>query len=289
MQKIAIIGANGRNAATWTAAFLQAGFSVRALVRDAARRPRSEGAVWVEFELNDPRTYRASLSGVDLFALITPAEPGQTDRELALVEAARESGVTRIVNLSVLGADLPSPISPFARWQAPVEAALRDCGLKYVTLRPNAYMQNILLQRGGIEAGAYVEPTGDAAISWIDVDDIAEVAVAVAKGDHDGEAIDLTGPKALGGKDVAAALSVVLGYPIAFVSPALSVFRRGLLDRGAPAWRADALGELYEAILSGRAHHLSAVTPSTERLLGHSARSVGDFMGRAFRDGKRSS
>ena len=89
-------------------------------------------------------------------ALVTPADPRQTEREIALIEAAERSGVQRILNLSVIGADLPEPISAFARWQASVEKALEGGATPYVTLRPNAFMQNLLLQKASIEAGRFI-------------------------------------------------------------------------------------------------------------------------------------
>jgi uncharacterized protein YbjT (DUF2867 family) len=103
--------------------------------------------------LDDHSAYGPALEAVGVLALVTSADPRQTGRELGLIAAAKASGVWRILNLSVIGADLPSPISPFAHWQTPVEAALRESGIPHVTLRPNAFMQNILLQKAAIDAG----------------------------------------------------------------------------------------------------------------------------------------
>jgi uncharacterized protein YbjT (DUF2867 family) len=91
---------------------------------------------YVAFDLDDRRTYRPALVNTGLLALVTPADPRQSERELALIEAAERSGVQRILNLSVIGADLATPISAFARWQAPVEKALEGGATPYVTLRP---------------------------------------------------------------------------------------------------------------------------------------------------------
>jgi uncharacterized protein YbjT (DUF2867 family) len=280
--EIAIIGSAGRNAAAWTESFLTAGFAVRGLVRNAAQRPGRRGVDYVEFDLDDHSTYERALDSLEILALVTPADPRQTERELGLIGAAKKVGVRRILNLSVIGADLPAPISPFARWQAPIEAALSDSGLAHVTLRPNSFMQNILLQRRAIEAGRYGEPLGAAASSLIDVRDIADVAVLAARGDHDGEAVVLTGPEALRGDDIARILSEACGRAVTFASPSIGVFRKSLVDQGAPAWRVDALAELYEAIQAGAAGHVGRVAPGVEEIIGRPPRAFRNFAQEMF-------
>src|SRR5260370_23396652 len=104
---IAIIGSSGRNPASWLEAFLQAGFTVRNLVRDASGRAGRQGVDYVGFDLDDRSAHASVLDGVDVLALVTPADPRQIERELGLIEAAKASGIRRIVNLSVIGADLP--------------------------------------------------------------------------------------------------------------------------------------------------------------------------------------
>lgn len=281
MPTIAIIGATGRNAVAWTEAFLAAGFDIRSLVRNPDAQPPHPGMRPVSFDLDDHATHAPALAATDVLALVTPADPRQTGRELALVDAARRAGVGRILNLSVTGAELPAPVTPFARWQAPVEAALQASGIPHVTLRPNGYMQNMLQQRAGIAAGRYVEPSGGAATSLIDIRDIAAVAVAVADG-HDGEALTLTGPEAVTGTRIAEILAEATGRPVAFASPPVAAFRAALLDQGMPGWRADGLAELYQAIADGRAGHLAKVSPAVERITGRPPRSLRDFAREAF-------
>jgi uncharacterized protein YbjT (DUF2867 family) len=265
-------------------AFFNAGFAVRNLVRTASGHPVRRGIEHVEFDLDQPSTYRPALEAVNVLALVTPADPRQTERELGLIDAAKASGVRRILNLSVIGADLPHPISAFARWQTPVEAALREAGIPHVTLRPNAFMQNILLQTGAIDTGVYMEPTGAMGSSLIDVRDIAAVAVSVAHGSHDGRALVLTGSEVLSGAAIAEILSAATGKQVSFVSPPIAAFRTALLDRGAPVWRADALTELYDAIQGGRAGHTAHVSPEVERITGRPPRTLRDFARQSFRN-----
>jgi len=269
---VAVIGTMGTNTSKWTPALLGCGFTVRSLVRTpvVALAP---GQTQMRFDLEDKSGYEGALGGADILALVTPPHPDQVARETALIAAAEAAGVKRIVNLSTLGADLPEPITAFARWQREIETALARSSVPAVTLRPNFFMQNILAQRSAIRSGIFAQPWGAFAMSVIDVSDVAEVAASVADGSHDGTAIDLTGPEALTGEEMAALLARAVGYPVAFVSPDLADFRAALDQQHTPAWMIDALVEIYGAMAEGRAQHLSHVSdgvPSVLKRPGHS-------------------
>jgi uncharacterized protein YbjT (DUF2867 family) len=282
MKTIAIIGSGGTNARPWTNAFLAAGWRVRSLVRDPNRVAPRERLAAVAFDFDDRRSYEPALAGVDALALISPARPEQVAWECALIAAAQRAGVGGVIKVSVIGADMSEPISFFARSAAQVEEALRRSGAPHIVLRPNGYMQNLLRQRASIEAGSLVEPLGAIAASHVDVHDLADVAVRVAEGPFDGRALTLTGPAALTGDEMAATLSGVLGRPVRYVLPSPAQFRAALTERGAPAWQIDAVVELQEAILSGRAPHLAVVTADIEAATARRPRSFAEFARREF-------
>lgn len=279
---IAIIGASGTNAAPWTDAFLAAGWKVRNLVRDPGRAATRANRTTAALDLDDRRSYEPALAGVDVLGLATPAAPEQAERETGLIEAAERSGVARIIRVSVMGAELAQPISPFARWAAEIDAALSRSKIAHVVLRANGYMQNLLRQRGSIEAGRYVQPTGETAASYLDVRDIADVAVAAANGSFDGKVLTLTGPEALTGAQIAAVLSEALRRPVRFVSPDLERFGEELIENGVPTWRVDALVEVHSNILAGRGSHLSAVSPDVMAATGRPPRALRPFAEHAF-------
>jgi uncharacterized protein YbjT (DUF2867 family) len=283
MKTIAIIGSGGTNARPWTNAFIAAGWQVRNLVRNPREAAPRERLAAVAFDFDDRRTYEPALAGVDVLALISPALPEQVAWESALIAAAHDVDVGGVIKLSVIGADLNEPISFFARNAARVEQALRRSGVPHIVLRPNGYMQNLLRQRASIEAGSMVEPLGAIAASHVDVHDLADVAVSVAEGPFDGRAPTLTGPAALTGDEMAATLASVLGRPVRYVSPSPAQFRAALTERGAPAWQVDAVIELQEAILAGRAPHLAVVTTDIEAATGKPPRSFAQFAEREFR------
>jgi len=282
MKTIAIIGSSGTNARPWTDAFLAAGWRVRRLVRDP---PKIESRPYLHataFDFGDPESYAPALAGIDVLALISPAQPNQVVWETALIAAAARAEAGGIIKLSVLGAEMAEPISFFARNAAQTEQVLRGSGVPHVILRANGFMQNVLRQRAAIEAGNFIEPSGATAASRIDVHDLADVAVAVADGPFDGRALVLTGPAALTGEEMAATLSGVLSRPVRYISPPLPQFRAALTERGLPAWQIDAFIELQEAVLDGRAPHLALVTPDVETATGRPPRSFARFAEREF-------
>ncbi|MGO9423595.1 NmrA family NAD(P)-binding protein [Roseiarcus sp.] len=282
MKTIAIIGHSGTNARPWTEAFLAAGWRVRSLVRDPERAMRPRSLTPVAFDLDAPGRYESAVAGVDVLALVTPAHPRQVAWEGVLIEAAEPRAVGGIVKLSVIGADLARPISYFARNAAEAETTLRASRVPHVILRASGFMQNLLRQRASIEAGSLVDPSGGAPASLVDVLDLADVAVAVANGPFDGRALTVTGPAALTGDEMAAALSTVMKRPVRLVSPPLASFRAVLAESGLPAWRVDAAVELQEAILDGRAPHLAEVSGDVPAATGRPARAFAEFARREF-------
>lgn len=282
MKTIAVIGTAGTNARSWISAFLAAGWQVRNLVRDPNRVAPRRSLTAARFDFEDPKTYQPALAGVDVLALVSPAQPRQIDWESALIAAAARGSVPGIVKLSVMGADMAEPISFFARNASRIEGILRASGVPHVVLRANGFMQNLLRQRGSIEAGSLVDPSGAIATSPVDVTDIADVAVAVANGGFDGRTLTLTGPEALTGADMAATLSAALGRPVRHVAPPLAQFRAALTESGLPAWQVDAVIELQEAILAGRAPHLAQVTADVQTVTGRPPRSLAQFARREF-------
>ena len=94
--------------------------------------------------MTDPASLRAAARGVrtivHLVAIVEGA-PATFERVMAagtgnLVEAARESGVRRIVLMSALGTG-PGATVPYFRAKWAAEQAVRDCGIEHVVLRPS--------------------------------------------------------------------------------------------------------------------------------------------------------
>jgi hypothetical protein len=128
----------------------------------------------------------------------------------------------------------------------------------------------------------YAEPIGDNSISYVDVRDVADVAVAASGGDFDDEALNLTGREAIGGARISNLLGQAIGKPVRFASSDLESFRSSLAEGNLPEWHIDALIELYTSVQQGRASHVRSVTPDIENITGKRPRSFLEFAQDAF-------
>jgi uncharacterized protein YbjT (DUF2867 family) len=117
----------------------------------------------------------------------------------ALLSAASEAGVRRIVlqsSSSVPSGDLDNSV---ARYHILTERAIRSSGLKWTFLQPNTFMTNTFDWREQLAAGDTVRAAfADVAVATIDPADIAAVSVQALSTDANaGRSYRLSGPEAL--------------------------------------------------------------------------------------------
>ena len=117
----------------------------------------------------------------------------------ALIQAAEEAGVRRIVHVSITNATRDSPL-PYFRGKAEVEDAIRQSGLSYAILRPTLIFgiediltNNIawLLRRFPMHP---IFGSGQYRVQPIFVDDLARLAVKMGER-NDNVALDAVGPE----------------------------------------------------------------------------------------------
>lgn len=187
---------------------------------------------YVEFDLERPETWGATLADVDrLFLLIPPAVGVDPVREFA--SAAARMGVDHVVYLSILGAE-KLPVLPHRR----VEKHLARSGVAWTFLRASWFMQNLseIHRPEIVERDELFVPAGDGVLSFTDARDVAAVAATVlTAAGHRNRAYDLTGPEALDFHDAAAVFTDVLDRPITYADPSRLAFARHMYRRGVPA------------------------------------------------------
>ena len=109
-------------------------------------------------------------------------------------------------------------------------------------------------------------PTGDSKVSFIDIRDIAAVAVAVLTADdHLNQALTLTGGEAMDHHEMAAALSEITGKTIDYVSITEQDMAAGLKSEG---WQGDAVEMGLKVFRSMRQGENELVTSDVEKVLG---------------------
>jgi uncharacterized protein YbjT (DUF2867 family) len=94
------------------------------------------------------------------------------------VNEAKKSGVRHIVKQSVMGADMESVVGSL-RLHRQAEKIIEEPGIPYTFLRPGEFMQNFVNFDSQTikEQGAFYLPAGDPKVSFVDVRDIAAIAV----------------------------------------------------------------------------------------------------------------
>jgi uncharacterized protein YbjT (DUF2867 family) len=251
--------------------------NVRVMVR---RRPEpGSGVAGVEYvtgDFDNPESVRRALIGVERAFLTTNSTERVEEQQLNFVEEARTSGVGHLVYLSQLHAARSSPVR-FLRYHAAVEDAIATSGITFTHLRPNLFMQGLLGFRHSIAtAGRFFAPAGDAAVSLVDVRDIAAVAAAaLTQGGHENKTYDITGPETLTHADLASQLTTVLGKPVSFVNVTEDEMHAALLRLGFPKWQVDGLIEDYAHYRKGEA---SAVSTAVRDVTGNVPHSFREFV-----------
>jgi uncharacterized protein YbjT (DUF2867 family) len=188
-----------------------------------------------------------------------------------LVNEAKNAGVTYIVKQSVLGADAEPGITP-SRLHRQAEKVIEESGIPFAFLRPNFFMQNFVTFYSSFikTQGAFYVPAGDAKASFVDVRDIAAVAVqALSKNgtaNHIRKAYDITGGEAISYGQAAEILSKEIGKKVNYVNISDEDARKGMKDMGADEWTINSMIELFGIT---RAGYLSEISPAVEQVTGN--------------------
>lgn len=213
-----ILGGTGTVGSAVVNALVARDESVRILTRSAHRTANGQpGIEYAVGDLADPASLAPAFKGVDTLFLLNALSPSELQESLFALEEGRRAGVQRIVYLSIHDVEKGIRIPHFATKPA-MEAALRDSGIPFVSLRPNNFFQNDLLLIDVIkEYGVYPQPIGTRGISRVDVRDIADAAVnALTSSRLDNQLIPLVGPASLTGEDCARTYAEVLGRDVQY-------------------------------------------------------------------------
>jgi uncharacterized protein YbjT (DUF2867 family) len=222
------------------------------------------------FDWNNEAGWDAALEGVsNVYITYSPdlAMPGAKDAIISLVSRAKLNGVKRLVLLSGRGEQEAQDC----------EQIVADSGLEWTVVRASWFSQNF--SEGAfidmVLGGAITLPAGDTPEPFVDVDDIADVAVAaLSEEGHNGEIYEVTGPRLMTMADIAADISAATGREIVFVDVPHDAFVEELSKSGAPKDVVWMLDYLFSTVLDGRNAHL---TDGVERALGRAPKDFADY------------
>lgn len=231
----------------------------------------------VRGDFADPASLREAFAGVKTLFLLFPFTPESVDLARNAVEAAKAAGVKHIVRSSGAGAQAGSPVA-IADLQGRIDALIEDSGIPYTLLRPAGFMQNwVNFYAGQIKAGSYAAAHGDAAITMVDVRDIAEVAAIVLTDpeSHAGRTYTLTGGEALDTGEQVAMIGRAIGRPVRYEPISAEQVEATLRDWGLPPAQIALYSSLAYVYRQGWAAGLS---PDVQSLTGHAPRNFADFV-----------
>jgi uncharacterized protein YbjT (DUF2867 family) len=200
------------------------------------------------FDWEDRSTWAPALDGVgSVYLSYYPdlAVPGAVEAAREFAALAVRSGARRIVLLSGRG----EPEAERA------EQAVRDTGAELTVLRATWFMQNFSedYMLDHVLSGEIRLPGGDVPTPFLDIDDLADVAVAALTDDrHIGRTYELTGPHSLTFADAAAVIAAASGRAVRYVPVSLEQHAAELHEHGVPPEVVELLTYLFDEVVDGR-------------------------------------
>lgn len=273
---ILVTGATGKLGQRVVSRLLQKEAKVRVLTRrgEDALKLWGDRVDISEGNFSDPASLKEASRATDTVFLLSPIGETLAADQKAVIDAALSASVSRIVKISGSDwtiANAARSISGAAH--AEVEKHLAGSGIAHTVLRPNAWMQVALEPVvAALRQGEDV-PTrfGDAAVSFIDADDIADVAVhALTASTSVSGALVLTGGEALTALEIARIAARILHRPVGISHHSASVFPPHI-----GAFEQTAIGEFGQLIREGLA---ASVNDNIERITGRQPRSVEAYL-----------
>lgn len=229
------------------------------------------------FEWSDRSTWEPILRGATSIYLAYPPDLGVPQAEpdvRALSELAVHLGVRRIVLLSGRGEEhvLAS------------ERAVAESGARWTVLRCAWFAQNFdeghLLP--SIQQGELALPGGTVGEPFVDLDDVADVAVAALTSDaHEGAIYELTGPRLVTFAEAMAEIGRATGRSVRYAPVDKEAYAE-IMRTFMPADEAGYLSELFTYLLDG---HNAHVADGVQRALGRPARDFSDYVRAAAASG----
>lgn len=267
-QTILVLGATGKTGRRIAQQLEAGGQSVRLGSRGATP----------PFDWEDRSTWAAALDGVHAaYISFQPdiAVPGALETIQAFTRQAVDSGVSKLVLLS-------------GRGEAEAEQAERvvqNSGVDWTILRASWFCQNFSEAHflEPILQGELVLPVGDIAEPFVDVEDIAEIAVAaLTQSGHNGQLYELTGPQALTFAEAVSEIARATQRDIAFTTVPADAYRHALEQEQMPPEVIDLVLYLFTTVLDGRN---TPVADGVQRALGRPARTFTDYVRRTAKTG----
>ncbi len=202
----------------------------------------------IPFDWYKTSTWKAALEGTtSAYVTFQPdlAVPGAVEIIRAFCELAKAVGVQKVVLLSGRGEEGAQK----------AEQVLINSGLQWNVVRASWFAQNFSegFMLDGILSGELILPESNTLEPFIDVDDIADVAVAaLTRNNLKNRLFEVTGPRLMTFADCIDAISKATGRPIRFTQVTIDEYLTHLKTVGLPEEVLWLMNELFTEIFDGR-------------------------------------
>jgi len=289
--KVAINTPNGKIGKVLTGLLLDAGADVVLLTRSPEKTKQfaDRGAKIHVGDLEDADFVLNATKGADVLFWLTPPKMTSDDSrgyqnklgDIA-ARAVAENKIPRVVNLSSIGAHLPSGTGPIVGLRD-VERKLDKTGAHVTHIRAGFFMENLFMAAETIarDGAVYMPIRGSAGTAMIATSDIARAAAAriLERGWTGRSVIELLGPAEITFEGAARTLGKSLGKEVTFVTTTPEKARQALVGMGIPPKTAELFVEMYTAFDAGK------VVPETPKQARAAATTIGTFAEKVFRPG----
>lgn len=266
---VLVLGSTGKTGRRVVSRLRERGVPVRAASRNSAT---------ATFDWNDSDTWEGVLWGVEaIYISYAPdlAIPGATEAIEKFVERAVLANVKRLVLLSGRGEEEAQRC----------ELIVQGSPLEWTVVRASWFSQNFSEGefRDMVLAGAITLPATDVPEPFVDIDDIADVAVeALTDQRHHGEIYEVTGPRMFTFREAAEKIAKAVGREVAFIPLTTAEFSEAVAESDVPSDIAWLLNYLFETVLDGRNAH---VCDGVYRALGRQPKDFSVFVREAAAGG----
>ncbi|WP_447006764.1 NmrA family NAD(P)-binding protein [Saccharothrix isguenensis] len=249
----------------------------------AGTRAATGAARRIDFD--DPSTLTDGVAGAQVLVFVS-AGYAEDDvvlaRHGAVIDAAAAAGVRHVVYTSLAGSGDQLSIALAHRW---TEARLAETPFDVTVLRNGLYAEipaglAVNSAESAATTGVFTAPMGHGRIAVVAREDLADVTARVASEvhadltagrptGHAGRTYELAGTTAIGGSDIADALTAALGRPVTYEPVSLADTRQALATGDLQPYQVGHTLSLFANIAAGllepSGDDLAALLPTPPR------------------------
>lgn len=281
--KVLVIGATGKTGQPVVEQALQSGLPVRAVIRredDRSAHLRQAGAETILGDVHDIKSVREIVEDIDrIYFAYPPHEDRLVEASANIAVAAREAGVTTVVNMSQITVrENARSALTHQHWLS--EHIFDDAGVGAIHIRPTFFAENLILfsARTIAEEGKIYLPYGKRAHAPIAAADIARVVVQLLSHPDGlaGQRLLLTGPELYSIREMANIIGQEIGRPVEYIDLPAEQWRKILSDQiGLPKFLAD---HLYKVALDHQDGIFDLKTETVQHLTKTPPQGLRDFV-----------